>query len=212
MAETAVVKTEGLFISEIFKKAWALFKEEWITFYALQLLPIIVAVIYSWGLESYAETSDFGFIWVLLYLVVQIILSMGLIKGYLQLTKGKKVTMETFTSVAPLTLKYLASQILMGLIVLGGFILFIIPGVIFSIKYMFTPYLVIDKGMGPIEALKASGKITDGIKWDMVGFLAAAAALTYIGILALFVGLLVTIPVATFSYVLLYNKLVKRLK
>ncbi len=77
---------------------------------------------------------------------------------------------------------------------------------------MFTPYLVIDKGLGPIEALKASGKITDGIKWDMVGFLAAAAVLTYIGILALFVGLLVTIPVATFSYVLLYNKLVTRLK
>ena len=212
MADTAVEKTEGLFIGEIFKKSWALFKEEWITFYALQLLPIIVAVVYSWGLESYAENSDFGFIWILLYLVVQVVLSMGLIKGYLQLSRGKKVTMETFTSVAPLILNYFASQLLMGLIVLGGFILLIIPGVIFSIKYMFTPYLVIDKGLGPIEALKASGKITDGIKWDMVGFLAAAAVLTYIGILALFVGLLVTIPVATFSYVLLYNKLVTRLK
>ena len=112
----------------------------------------------------------------------------------------------------PRVFNYLAAQFLMLLIIFGGFILFIIPGLIFSIKYMFTPYLVIDKGMGPIEALKASGKLTDGIKWDLVGFMAAIIILMYSGILALVVGLLVTIPLMTVACIVLYNMLINRQK
>jgi len=36
--------------------------------------------------------------------------------------------------------------------------------------------------------------------------------LMYMGIFALLIGVLVSIPVATLSYIIYYNKLVKRLK
>lgn len=212
MATQKVAQT-GYFIGEIFREAWALFKKEWITIYAVQLLPLAIAIVYTFGLEQISmEQSTYGFVWPLLYMVVQFIVSMGVIKAYLEISRNKKVTLETFTSVANLSLKYIAAQFLLMFIVLGGFLLFIVPGIIFSLKFMFAPYLVIDKGMGPIEALKASSKITDGIKWDLVGFLGAAVVLMYSGILALFVGLIITIPVATVSYILLYNRAVKRLE
>lgn len=210
---------QGFIISDSFKNAWRIFKKEWIIVYAVQLLPIAIAILYSATLEGVnTALADSGLpsilfaIYPFAYLIIQFIVSMGVIRAYIEVIRGKKVNMDTFTSVAPQTLKYIAAQLLMMLIVIGGFLLFIIPGIIFSIKYMFTPYLVIDKGMGPIEALKASGTMTNGVKWDLVGFLAAAAILMYSGILALLVGLVITVPVATLAYVVLYDRLLNRLK
>lgn len=202
----------GFFISTTFKDAWELFKKEWISLYAVQAAPLVVAILYTMLVSNFDEQSGIALLLNLSYIVAQFIISVGVIKGLIEISRGKKVTIETFKSVAPYTLKFIAVQILMMLIILGGFILFIIPGVIFSIKYMFAPYLVADKGLGPIEALKESARMTDGVKWDIVGFLVATTMLAYLGILALFVGLLVTLPVATVAYILLYNQLLKRVK
>lgn len=202
----------GFFVSTTFKDSWELFKKEWISIYAVQAVPFVVAIVYSMLVTNFDEQSLIALLLNLSYMVAQFIVSVGVVKGFLEISRGKKVTIETFKSVAPYTLKFIAVQILMMLIVLGGLILFIIPGIIFSIKYMFAPYLVVDKGLGPIEALKESARMTDGVKWDLLGFLAAVSVLAYMGILALFVGLLVTLPVATVAYVMVYNHLLKRVK
>ena len=203
---------QGFVISESIKEAWKVFKKDWILVLAVQLLPIAVAIVFTMFTNDADQESSLSIVLTLAYLLVQLVVSMGVIKAYLNITRGKKVTKETFTSQFPNILSYLAAQILMILIILGGFILLIIPGFYFSLKFMFTPYLVIDKKMGPIEALKASGKITHGIKWDIVGFMVATTLLMYSGVLALGVGLIVTIPVATLAYTVLYNRVVKRLK
>lgn len=202
---------QGFIISDSLKSAWGIFKKEWIMVYAVQLLPIVVAVVYNMVMSESRPQSGLALFWMLAYIVLQFLISMAVIQAYITLIRGQKITTETITSVAPKAVNFVVSQILMVLIVLGGFLLFIIPGIIFSIKFMFTPYLVIDKGMGPVEALKASAKMTDGVKWDIVGFLAAAFVLMYSGILALFVGLLITIPVGTLAYFVLYDRLLKRL-
>ncbi|MBP7842866.1 hypothetical protein KA017_02585 [Candidatus Woesebacteria bacterium] len=201
----------GFIISDSFKTAWSVFKKDWIVVYAVQLLPLAVAFIYNMFMGTAEEGSTLYIIWMLAYMIIQFIVSMGLIKAYLEIIRGNKVSMETFSSVTPKILKFIAAQFLMIMIVLGGFLLFIIPGIIFSIKYMFTPYLMVDKDMGPIEALKASAKMTDGVKWDLVGFMAAVVILMYSGALALLVGLIITIPVGTLAYVVLYERLLKRL-
>lgn len=202
----------GLFIGKTIREAWRIFKADWITIYAVFSLPwlLVAAYTYSQTALNIVEGSSAYWIWYIVYIVISMILGMGVTNAFLSITRGKKVTLETFTSMLPRIFNYLGSQILLMLIILGGFLLFIIPGLIFSIKYMFTPYLVIDKGMGPIEALKASGKLTDGIKWDLVGFMAAIIILMYSGILALVVGLLITVQVMTVAYVVLYNMLSSR--
>ncbi|MCB9813331.1 MAG: hypothetical protein H6772_02905 [Pseudomonadales bacterium] len=212
MSDKVSVLNEGFFISETFKKAWKIFKQEWITIYAINALPLTIGFIYSILANELNQSSGLFLILYAIYFVVQITVSMGVINALLSVVRGKKVSVDTFTSMLPKSLKYFGAQILMMLIILGGFLLFIIPGIIFSIKYMFTPYFVVDKGLGPIEALKASGKLTDGIKWDLVGFLSAVIILMYSGIMALFVGLLITLPIGTLAFVILYNQLIKRSK
>jgi uncharacterized membrane protein len=102
---------------------------------------------------------------------------------------------------------YLAGQILVGLVVILGFILLIVPGIILALGLLFSSYLIIDKGKGPIEAMKESWRITKGHKWQLLLFVLALAGLNILGFLLLLVGLLVTVPVTMLAMVHVYRKL-----
>jgi membrane-anchored glycerophosphoryl diester phosphodiesterase (GDPDase) len=102
---------------------------------------------------------------------------------------------------------YLLGQIVVGVIVLVGLVLLIIPGVIAALGLMFSSYLIVDKGRGPIEALKESWAMTKGHKWELLLLTATLLGLNILGLLALVVGLLVTVPVSMLAVVHAYRKL-----
>jgi len=103
--------------------------------------------------------------------------------------------------------RYLAVKVLAGLIVMVGFVLLIVPGVIAALVLIFSNYLVVDKGLGPIQALKESARITKGHRWHLLGFVLVVAGLNILGVIALFLGLLITIPVTMLAMVHVYRKL-----
>ena len=102
---------------------------------------------------------------------------------------------------------YFAAQVIVGLAVVLGLVLLIVPGIMLALGLMFTSYLVIDKKRGPIEALKESWRITKGHKWQLFLFVLAILGLNILGLIALVVGLLVTIPVSMLAVVHAYRKL-----
>ena len=112
----------------------------------------------------------------------------------------------------PQFLPYLGGKILYGLIVLIGLILLVVPGVIVSYMLLYVGYLIIDRNLGPIEALKESKVVTDGSKWHLFLFSLAVALLNIAGVLCLLVGLLVTIPVTLMASVYVYRQLSPRLE
>ena len=103
--------------------------------------------------------------------------------------------------------RFLAAELLTGIAVFLGFILLIIPGIIAILAFLFTQYLVIDKGLGPIAAMKESARITKGVRWELLLFVFIALAINILGFIALFVGLLVSIPVTMLSLVHAYRTL-----
>lgn len=103
--------------------------------------------------------------------------------------------------------KFLAAELLVGVIVLGGFILLIVPGIIAMLMLLFVPYLVIDRELGPIEALKESARITRGFRWELVLLVLIVFVLNIAGALALLAGLLISIPVTTLALVHAYRTL-----
>ncbi len=102
---------------------------------------------------------------------------------------------------------YLGTSVLFGSIVSVGFILFIIPGFIALTALMFAPYFVIDKGLGPIEALKASARITKGNRLRILALIAATSLISLLGTVPLFVGLLVAIPLTALATMHAYRRL-----
>jgi uncharacterized membrane protein len=103
--------------------------------------------------------------------------------------------------------KYLAAVFLVGLAIALGFILLIVPGIIFALMFMFANLIVIDREAGPIEAMKESKRITYGHKWSLLGFVLVVTGINLLGILALVVGLLVSIPVSWLALVHAYRTL-----
>ena len=105
---------------------------------------------------------------------------------------------------------YLAAKILIGIAVLFGLILLVVPGIILTLMFAFAPYIVVDRALGPIGALKESIRITKVYRWTLLGVVVVLGLLNVAGALALFVGLLVTLPVSALAFVHVYRTLEHR--
>ncbi|MDB5225208.1 MAG: hypothetical protein JWL87_160 [Candidatus Adlerbacteria bacterium] len=75
-----------------------------------------------------------------------------------------------------------------------------------SLRYSMSRLAVID-GAGIIESIDKSSKLTHGVKGQLVLFILALIGLNLLGLLALVVGLLVTIPITAFAFAHVYLKL-----
>ncbi len=103
--------------------------------------------------------------------------------------------------------KYLGTSILLGLAVGVGFLLLIVPGIIFALMFIFSTFLVIDREIDPIEAMKESYRMTRGHKWNLLGLLLMLILVNLLGVLALIVGLLVSVPVTALALTHAYRVL-----
>ena len=110
-----------------------------------------------------------------------------------------------------LTLKkfiyFVVAMFLVGLSVIGGFILVIIPGIIFAIRLAFVKYIIIDKETKPMQALRESKKITKGYRWKLFWFFLVILLINILGIICLVVGVFYTAPLTALATVIAYKKL-----
>ena len=142
--------------------------------------------------------------------IFQVIISMGLTTISLKLVDNTKPELGDLFSRLHLFFKYLGGYILFGLIVVGGLILLIVPGIVWALKFLLWSYLVIDRELGPIEALKKSAALTMGAKWDLFLFGLLLAGINLLGALALLVGLFATIPTSLVAGAHVYRTLLAR--
>lgn len=63
-------------------------------------------------------------------------------------------------------------SLLVGLAVLGGFILFVIPGIIFSVWFCLAMFVFVAEGLKGTSALKRSRQLVQGYWWPVFGRLA----------------------------------------
>jgi uncharacterized membrane protein len=96
-------------------------------------------------------------------------------------------------------LSYFIANLAVGILVAVGFVLLIVPGIIAMLMFMFSSFIVIDREKGPIESMAVSKLITKGKRWPLLGFVLLLLLINIAGLLALVVGLLVTIPVSTLA-------------
>ncbi len=61
--------------------------------------------------------------------------------------------------------KYLALILLLGLVITGGSLLLIVPGVIFTVWFFFCQYILADEGVGGLQALERSRQLVRGHWW-----------------------------------------------
>jgi uncharacterized membrane protein len=186
----------------------------WGTPYALEFLFRLLAVF----LVAITKKKFLIFSIVLTFLgtlasfLLSLILNLGLIKISLKFCDNEKVKFSDLISQYKLVFRYFVASILQSLIVIFGFLLFIIPGIIFSIRFGFYGYLIVDKNSKIVESLKKSWEITKGNTWNLFLFYLLLGLINVLGFLALIIGLFWSIPTTMLANAFVYRKLSEQLK
>lgn len=142
-----------------------------------------------------------------LYWPMDIWISTGTLLIAIKLATSKDVLlMDLFPSLKR-TLKFLAGSILVGVLVLVGFLLLIVPGIIWAIKYQFVPYLMADKLLPMGKAFDLSEKMTKGQKWDLFRFGLNCVGILLLGLLVFCVGIFWAMLVVQIAASFVYRKL-----
>lgn len=85
-------------------------------------------------------------------------------------------------------------NLLMGIIITLGFILLILPGIYLTISYIFSHFFVQFYDISPSESLTLSRKMVKGNFMQILWLCLILLGINMLGMLALGVGLLLTIP------------------
>ena len=163
-----------------------------------------------WGSTDQLAVSLSSLIGSIVNLVLSTFIAMGVTAFYLA-AHDNPDTVELSSLWHPHPFwKFLGASILFGLAIGVGVLLLIVPGIIFALMFLFTTFTVIDRELGPIEAMKESNRITRGYKWPLLGFVIVLWLINLLGVLALGVGLLVSMPVSWLAFTHAYRTLAER--
>jgi len=201
------MSTKKFSIKEALSFGWNIMKGNFWFFVGLLLIIWSISLVYGIIEDQMEERSVLLLIIALVFFILNIIITMGAIKITLKFHDGQKGKIADLFSCLDLFFKYLLSSIVYGLIVLGGLILLIVPGIIWGIKFQFFGYFIVDKGLGPIEALKQSAKITKDAKRTLLLFGLLSGLINLLGVLLLLVGLFATVPTIMMAKAFVYRKL-----
>ena len=153
----------------------------------------------------------------ILSIIMYLLIELGLIRISLYIRDNKTPEIKDLFNDPKLLIDYFIASLIFGLMVasgmiimsLGGFLIgqndssvgfiivlaliFFVLGIYLFLKYQFYGYLIVDKGLGPIEALKQSSKLTDGaLKNILVFWLELSCGIAAI---LLVLGILIAIPI-----------------
>jgi len=188
--------------SQIIKQSWDIFTKHWrllATYILLLFLPtLVLSALGLLGIAlsaSVPASSLANSIIILMIFAASLVFSLwttiALAKLIKNLMDGRPTEpwLTVFKSTSPLIWPIIYTTILVALIVLGGSLLFIIPGIIFTIWYSFTFYAIIFDNQRGLAALRQSKKLVLGRWWAICWRLVVPTV--FFALLALFIQNLV---------------------
>jgi hypothetical protein len=166
---------------DIIKKSWELFAKNWrklLVYMALLLLPSVVLSILgvvSLYMSAYVPSSTISTsIIILLVGAASVVFTLWTAIAFAKVLYNCLKNQTTgewksvYSSSSGLIWPVIYTSFLVSLIVMGGTLLFIIPGIIFMIWYSFSFYTVVFEGKTWMQALTASKSLVAGRWWPIL--------------------------------------------
>ena len=204
-----MASTEVFNRKEAIKHGWEQAKKN--IFFFVKVLVIVIAVYLVLGMIqgmfTDPETKSSPLLLSILSGILQMLLGLGLVRITLDVVDNKKFSLSDIYSQYKYLPNAVAAGVLSTLAIVAGLLLLFIPGIIISIKLQFVNYFILDKGMGPIEAMKASWNATKGVKWALFVLGILLGLINLLGLLALVIGLFWTYPATLIATAYVYRKL-----
>lgn len=205
VSQNSVVLAPG--VSSSYGNAW---RQLWKYFLELLLIGIIAFFIGvpvgmgGWAQGVAAAATVLGFLGFVYGIFIVGPVDYGVSFAHLKAARGDKLEIKHMFEAFQNYWNAVLANLLVFAIVSIGFILLIIPGIIFACKLAFTPYLVVDRKMEVIEAVKQSWRMTGGHAWKvfLIGLLAIPISIA--GLICFGVGIIVAIMWIRLAFASLY--------
>lgn len=149
--------------------------------------------------------TPFAIVMQIIGLIVNLFVTLGLTNFALRAHDDlSSVTIGDLWNPAPFW-RFLGAEVLAALVIFVGLLLLVVPGIIASLGLSFAPYIAVDTALGPVDAVKESWRITKGNKWRIFLLGLALLGINVLGIIVVFVGLLVSVPITLLAVVHAYR-------
>ncbi|WP_133300561.1 hypothetical protein [Seongchinamella sediminis] len=105
------------------------------------------------------------------------------------------------------TLKIFLTAVLMNILIFVGLLLLVLPGIYLAVSYQIALPLMVDKKLGPWQALEASRKIIGHCWFRVLAFDVIAAVVIMLSTLLLGIPLIWAVPALVIAFGILYRNL-----
>ncbi len=195
--------------SKIYNAGWRIMGT-----YFMELL--VIGIVYSilTGPISVFQIHDSGFEWYMVPLILFGMMYGIFVAGpigyganwvFLKAVRGERVEIRDMFSVFQRNYwNAVVANVVVAVIVGMGLVMVIVPGIIFACRLVFVPYLVVDKEMDVMEALRVSWNMTRGYGGQifLMGLMAFFIAIG--GLICFIVGIFVSIMWIKTSFAAMY--------
>ncbi len=208
-------KKHDFTLAEAFGFGWDRTKKYWAIMILIGAVHFMASLLFGFLIKFTGQTGEptgnLSLAVSLINYIVYFWLAYNTMKMGLKMTSGHKVDIKELfhfdkTSAKKIGMYFLAISAC-SLVIFVGFILLIIPGIYFGVKYKFVPYLVLDKDMSIADAFKKSANMTDGKIWKLLGVSFVYFGVAVAGFVALVFGIIPAAILITFTELFIYRKL-----
>ena len=190
--------------NQIMKEAQESLKGKWGISIAACLIAGVITIMIT-ILGGYLINEDWG--GNLLSLFVTPPIGVGLALFFLNIHSGNKLEIKTiFNPFKDVWLNSVLAYFMMIVIILIGFLLFFIPGVIVTLMFSQVLYIIAeDNKIDPYNALVKSKKMMEGNKWKLFKIRLIIILLSIVCVLTLGIGFIWLAPYQNAVYAKFYN-------
>lgn len=174
----------------------------------LPIFPIISPFLFLFfAVTPLVTVSLLLIISLLVYIISYYTLILGINKMTLDIHDTGKSSLRHLVNLWPWAPQQFIAALCYILIVSLGMVMFVIPGLIFMVRFGFYGYLIADRRIGALKALSYSWQITQGSTIKLLLLWLILVVINFLGALVLGFGLVITIPMTFFANTYVYRLL-----
>jgi len=120
----------------------------------------------------------------------------GLYVFYLKKIRGQPAELgDAFSGFSLAFLPLMLASLVSTLLTTLGVLLLILPGIYLAVSYTFIYLLIVDQKLEFWSALEVSRRVVTSQWWRVFGLVLLGAIIAALGVIALFIGFFVTLPI-----------------
>ncbi len=171
--------------------SWKAIALNLVTFIEIVIIPFIIELI-GVILNKHGNGADIKLVFSIAGDLVSLLLAPALIVTQLQSIRGERID---FTLAVRQGLKffwrYVGLAICMALVIIGGFVLLIVPGFFMIRRYILAPFYLVDQDLKILEAMRVSAEQSKRFSWAVWGLL--GVELLFVVLSFIFIGIVLSI-------------------